>query len=385
MKDLAGDGRAGDIGAARELAFRAIADLTGQYNAVALDYEQARARLEKIGEMAQGREPWIETPDTDGRASDTKAALRVLDDLYVTMKADRDKLSQSPSQRPEEVRTIDGRISRLKKQKADTLLSFTAIELSLLRHRLTSLKRRIAGEEKKLQDINARTYALRQLEREKEIAEQNYLAARKTAEGWESPATPHRGNHSARLSSPAVIPLAPAYPRKGRIILVSALAGLVLGLAFAVARERAFRTFRVYEDVHYVLGVPLLLSSPLVTTTGRSRRITRLSPIMNRNGRNSRHLLDMTSMYDHFYKVLWKLLLEVNTGKEGNGGRSGVKENNGKEGNGKEAKERKPKKGAYVIAFAGCRPGDGASTMAFNFASAFAACSPRACSSSTAT
>jgi capsular exopolysaccharide synthesis family protein len=80
-------------------------------------------------------------------------------------------------------------------------------------------------------------------------------------------------------------------------------------------------------------------------------------------------LIDMTSLYDHFYVALWKLLLQAD--REG-GGQNCAKENSQVRG-GRETKEEKAKKAAYAIAFAGCRQGDGASTMSFNFASAFAA------------
>jgi capsular exopolysaccharide synthesis family protein len=79
-------------------------------------------------------------------------------------------------------------------------------------------------------------------------------------------------------------------------------------------------------------------------------------------------LCTMEHMYDHFYKVLWKLLLRVNrqsgTAQPILGGK--------KDDSGNAAK-----KTGYAMTFAGCRRGDGASTMAFNFARAFASYSSR--------
>src|SRR5271157_3284148 len=73
-------------------------------------------------------------------------------------------------------------------------------------------------------------------------------------------------------------------------------------------------------------------------------------------------LRSMTFMYDHFYKVLWKILMRVE--KESNEAAMKAEES---------GKAAKVKKGGYAIAFAGIRGGEGASTMAFNFATAFAA------------
>ncbi|HPC67412.1 MAG TPA: CpsD/CapB family tyrosine-protein kinase, partial [Syntrophorhabdaceae bacterium] len=57
-------------------------------------------------------------------------------------------------------------------------------------------------------------------------------------------------------------------------------------------------------------------------------------------------LVNLKNMYGSFYKAIWKLILE------------------------KESDETNKKKG-FAISFAGCRKGDGASTMSVNFAAAF--------------
>lgn len=79
-------------------------------------------------------------------------------------------------------------------------------------------------------------------------------------------------------------------------------------------------------------------------------------------------LCTMDNLYEHFYRVLWKLLVKAahQTGAD-------TKKPNGRKlTNG--TKERMP---GYVMTFAGCREGDGASTMAFNFARAFASYSSK--------
>jgi protein-tyrosine kinase len=86
---------------------------------------------------------------------------------------------------------------------------------------------------------------------------------------------------------------------------------------------------------------------------------------INEKRRDPSLLCSMEWMHDHFYKVLWKLSLQT-------------------EGLGRpvdqpvhEVAVRGSKRPAYVIAFAGCSQGDGASTMAFNFACAFASYSSK--------
>jgi capsular exopolysaccharide synthesis family protein len=87
-------------------------------------------------------------------------------------------------------------------------------------------------------------------------------------------------------------------------------------------------------------------------------------PVLNWPGVG--RLQKLTFMHDHIYKVLWKLLMETNKGENHKAG-----ETNGS------AREKKAKKTGYAVVFAGVKEGEGASTMAFNFASAFAVNSPR--------
>jgi capsular exopolysaccharide synthesis family protein len=90
-------------------------------------------------------------------------------------------------------------------------------------------------------------------------------------------------------------------------------------------------------------------------------------PIVNWLGGG--RLQRLTFMHDRFYKVLWKLLMEAE--RENNGANHKAGETNGS------AREKKAKKMGYAVAFAGIKEGEGASTLAFNFASAFAVNSSR--------
>ena len=82
----------------------------------------------------------------------------------------------------------------------------------------------------------------------------------------------------------------------------------------------------------------------------------------------SHRLCNMTHLYGHFYKVLWKLLTKAN------GDNHPGKQRERPVG---ERRPGRPKKAGLALVCAGCKDGDGASTMAFNFASAFAAYSSR--------
>lgn len=63
-----------------------------------------------------------------------------------------------------------------------------------------------------------------------------------------------------RIITPAVTPSTPSYPRNAQYLLVSALIGLVLGVAGAVAREILNTGFTTPKQVEDMLGLPLLCS-----------------------------------------------------------------------------------------------------------------------------
>ncbi len=84
-------------------------------------------------------------------------------------------------------------------------------------------------------------------------------------------------------------------------------------------------------------------------------------------GRLNGHLIcDLSAMHDHLYKVLWKLVKRLDrTG--------GLAMADDDEAWARGLRREGPRRGGHALAFAGCEAGDGASTMAFNFASAFSA------------
>jgi capsular exopolysaccharide synthesis family protein len=84
---------------------------------------------------------------------------------------------------------------------------------------------------------------------------------------------------------------------------------------------------------------------------------------------DAHQVCDMSDMHDHFYKVLWKLLKQLDKAAR-------PATANGRKTSAKGQAEKGQGAGAHVLTFAGCEAGDGASTMAFNFASAFSVRSP---------
>jgi len=248
----------------KELLVRNLADLNNKLNLVVVEQQQAVTKVNKIKEMMKTKEGWIETPEFGSHLADKQAYLRTLDDSYFRLKIERDRLLKIYTPQSNEIKAIDYQLANLRKQKAESLLNIANMELSLATNRKNSLMAEIAAENKKLEDINSKTLELSQLERQKDLIEQNYKIYKKKAEELRiSDDLDARRISSIKIATPAIPPLTPVYPKKGFIIGASAILGLFLSFGFSAIREFFNHTFRDDDDVVSVLGVPLLVSVPL--------------------------------------------------------------------------------------------------------------------------
>lgn len=69
-----------------------------------------------------------------------------------------------------------------------------------------------------------------------------------------------------RIISPAVPPGAPSYPRKGRLMTISLVLGLLLGVVGALAKEKLNTGFTTPKQIEEMLGLPLLTSISRITS-----------------------------------------------------------------------------------------------------------------------
>lgn len=82
----------------------------------------------------------------------------------------------------------------------------------------------------------------------------------------------------ARLISPAVAPELPSSPHRGVIVLVSLLAGLMVGVALAFFLEYVNRTARGISDIEKFVGVKVIGTIPIaLQNTSASRKLERFS------------------------------------------------------------------------------------------------------------
>ncbi len=69
-----------------------------------------------------------------------------------------------------------------------------------------------------------------------------------------------------RIISPALPPGAPSYPRKGRLMTISLVLGLLIGVVGALAKEKLNTGFTTPKQIEEMLGLPLLTSISRMTS-----------------------------------------------------------------------------------------------------------------------
>lgn len=258
-----------NISLQKELLLKNIADLENRYNLAVLEGSQAAAKVKKIKEMAAQPNGWVETPELGSSGANKQTNLGSLDDQYFKLKSEKERLLKYYTPEAGEVKSIDGQLANLRKQKGESLLNIAGMELSLAENKRGSLAKEIAAEQKNLNEINSKTYMLRQLERDRELTEHSYQIYTKKGEDLRiSEDLDSRRISSIRVATPAIPPLSPAYPKKGFIVLSSALIGLFLSFGFSAIREFFNHTFKDDADIGSILGVPFLIAVPMRVTAG---------------------------------------------------------------------------------------------------------------------
>ena len=99
----------------------------------------------------------------------------------------------------------------------------------------------------------------------------------------------------------------------------------------------------------------------------RRREVPLVNEIENEDFNERYQLCNLKNMYDHLFKTLWKIIIELDKNKNIND-----KEQKIEKGKTKQIKLKKEKIHNHAMVFSGFRQGDGASTMSLNFANAFA-------------
>jgi uncharacterized protein involved in exopolysaccharide biosynthesis len=265
---LSGFLKAGDVAnleLQKDLLLRSVADLEDRQARALISLETTRQRLKRVDEQAASAMGWVETPILGLEASSPlNAALQQLDEAYFKIGDEKRRLLETFQPDSRQVRSLDERMDGLRRQKGASLTSVLSTQVATEESLLARLGAELGQSKDRLALVSSHTLKLRQLEREREVAEKSFLLYRgKTEELRINDDLAARQITSVRVVGQPNAPTEPVAPRKGLILGLAGLLGAVLGFGIAALRELFDHTFRDGDDVERVLGVPLLLNVPL--------------------------------------------------------------------------------------------------------------------------
>jgi capsular exopolysaccharide synthesis family protein len=140
-------------------------------------------------------------------------------------------------------------------------------QYDIARQNYSALAGQVASNQTQLRSLDDKSYQMNVLERNVDSNRQlfdTFLKQFKEADTGESFAAAN-----ARVVDPAVAPLHPSAPRKGKIIVIAGLCGLLLGIVLATLRHLLSEEIRSAEDLEALTRIPAFGVLPLIPNLPR--------------------------------------------------------------------------------------------------------------------
>lgn len=135
-------------------------------------------------------------------------------------------------------------------------------ELDLAKAQELRLHELIAQQQSEMRKVSGKSFQLKQLERDVETNRdlyQMYLARFKEADVVDEYDVP-----DAKIIDRAIIPTTPFKPNRKRMVMISVVLGLGVGVALAFLRNHLDNTFKTKEDVENKLNLPVIGMIPKI-------------------------------------------------------------------------------------------------------------------------
>ncbi len=246
----------------KEILLKEISAEESELNAVTVRFDEYRALLDAVVEASRRNDDWVQTPEFRQRGTLDMSAL---DRQFFDLAARRAQLSTTYTAASQEMTQIAERIAQLRDQKVRSLTAFFALNMRTASQERAFLERRLQERHALLGRLDQQTSQLAELERVRNLAEQNYLTYRRKAEELRvSDQLNERKISGVRIISEARPPAEPSSPRRGLILGLALLLGLFLGVGYSAVAEYFNHTFRDDDDVERILGTRLLLTVPRI-------------------------------------------------------------------------------------------------------------------------
>jgi succinoglycan biosynthesis transport protein ExoP len=155
------------------------------------------------------------------------------------------------------------------KAEVDKALNNVRKEYELAAAQDREFRAMIALQQNEMREVSGKAFQMSQLEREVETSRQLYetfLARFKEADVADEYDVPN-----ARVIDRAIVPTTPFKPNRKRIVMISIVIGLGIGIALAFLRDYLDSTFKTKEDVENYLGLPVIGLVPLMKSGPMTR------------------------------------------------------------------------------------------------------------------
>ena len=153
-------------------------------------------------------------------------------------------------------------------------LDANRVEMENLTKDAGRLKETIARYQERLNAMPVREQQLAGMLRDYDLLKQNYadLQKKQTESGLAESLEKHQEGQQFRLVDPPSLPTLPSSPKRLKISLGGAAAGLALGFALAFFIETTEGSFHSEKQLRSHIKSPLVVALPLLLTNGEQRR-----------------------------------------------------------------------------------------------------------------
>jgi polysaccharide chain length determinant protein (PEP-CTERM system associated) len=155
-------------------------------------------------------------------------------------------------------------------------LEANRVEMENLTKDANQLKEKIARYQERLNATPVREQQLAGMLRDYELLKQNYadLLKKQLESGLAVSLEKHQEGQQFRVVDPPSLPIVPSSPKRVKISLGGAAAGVAFGLALALFVENTERSFYSEKQLRDRIKVPLVVALPVLLTGGEERRQT---------------------------------------------------------------------------------------------------------------
>lgn len=224
--------------------------------AMAKDPNQVKQLVD--AQRARGGSIYVETEDArlEGERNSLEVQLRMLRE---------DRKGQHPAiQRLEKrIAEINAKLRDRNQKFANAQVAIAKQEYETAKTKEATLRQQEAGQRKKVTELNQRAVELAKLESELAGLQSEYEETRGFVKVLENRINEiniaeDTGSISVTIVEPAHTPEEPKSPNVFRAAGIGVIAGLVLGIALALLRDRLDYRLRTTDEVEYLLGAPVI-------------------------------------------------------------------------------------------------------------------------------